>query len=109
MNTPSTERYTADSIRTSIAPKYEEYYAKLSIGQPVNWKCDQRTKDNFCLTQWMIDECNRIGVPNTDAHDLLRGFNRWARADDDLYEAAAHFMNSYLDGNIQRYQGMRRH
>lgn len=107
--TQAIERYTGDSIRASISDKYEEYFAKLAIGQPPNWKCDQRTKDNFCISQWMIDECNRIGCPPEDARDLLRGFNRWARADNDLYEAAAHFMNSYLDADIQRYQGMRRH
>ena len=103
------ERFTADTVRSAIAPHYERYYAKLAVGQSPTWTCDQRTKDNFCITQWMIDECNKIGCNQSDARDLLRGFNRRARADDDLYEVAAHFMNSYLDGDIQRYQGMRRH
>ncbi len=104
-----TDRYTAESVRVSIAPLYEEYFAKLAVGQASNWKCDQRTKDNFCLTQWMIDECNKLGCNQEDRSALLRGFNRWARADSDLYDVAAHFMNSYLDNDIQRYDGMRRH
>jgi hypothetical protein len=101
--------YTSESVRASLAPKWDSYYAKLAIGQPPTWKCDQRTKDNFCLTQWMIDECNRIGCSWEDAHNLLRGFNRHARADTDLYQTAADVMNTYLNGDIINYDGMRRH
>ena len=101
--------YTSESVRASLAPKWDEYYAKLAVGQPDNWKCDQRTKDNFCITQWMMEECAKIGCNSEDTRVLLRGFNRWARADSDLYEAAAHFMNSWLNNDIQRYDGMRRH
>ena len=107
--TDNSQRYTAESVRQSIEPMYETYFAKLALGQPPRWKCDQRTKDNFCLTQWMIDECNRIKCTPEDAHDLLRGFNRRARAEDDLYQVAANMMNSYLDNDIQRYEGLRRH
>lgn len=102
-------KYTAESVRTSIAPSYDEYFAKLAVGQSPRWKCDQRTKDNFCLSQWMIDECNRIGCSAEDAHDLLRTFNRRARAEEDQYQVAANAMNSYLDNDIQRYEGLRRH
>jgi len=57
----------------------------------------------------MIDECNRIGCSWEDAHNLLRGFNRHARADTDLYQTAADVMNTYLNGDIINYDGMRRH
>jgi len=101
--------YTADSVRTSLAPMWDTYYAKLAVGQPPTWKCDQRTKDNFCLTQWMIDECSRIGCSWNDTHNLLRGFNRHARADTDLYQTAADVMNTYVNGDVVNYDGMRRH
>lgn len=101
--------YTAESVRQSLTPKWEVYYAKLAVGQPPNWKCDQRTKENFCLTQWMIDECNKLGCSPDEAHNLLRGFNRHARADNDLYQTAADVMNTYLNGDMVNYDGMRRH
>jgi hypothetical protein len=101
--------YTADSVRTSLAPKWDGYYAKLAVGQPPNWKCDQRTKENFCLTQWMIDECNSLGCSFDESHNLLRGFNRHARADTDLYQTAADVMNTYLNNDMVNYDGMRRH
>jgi hypothetical protein len=103
------DQYTAESVRASIAPKWDVYYAKLAIGQPTNWKCDDRTKENFCLTQWITDECSKIGCNEVDMRDLLRRFNRHARADNDLYQTAADVMNSYLNQDIIRYEGLRRH
>ncbi len=101
--------YTAEGVRQSLAPKWDTYYAKLAVGQPPNWKCDETTKQNFCLTQWMIDECNSLGCSWDDAHNLLRGFNRHARASHDLYQTAADVMNTYVNGDIVNYDGMRRH
>jgi hypothetical protein len=101
--------YTADSVRTSLLPKWDEYYAKLAVGQAPNWKCDETTKQNFCLTQWMIDECARLGCSWDDTHNLLRGFNRHARSSHDLYQTMADVMNTYVNGDMVNYDGMRRH
>ena len=103
------ELYTADSIRRSLAPKWDEYYAKLAVGQPANWKCDETTKQNFCLTQWMIDECAKLLCSWDDTHNLLRGFNRQARSSHDLYQTAAEVMNNYVNGEVINYDGLRRH
>jgi hypothetical protein len=101
--------YTAESVRQSLAPKWDTYYAKLAVGQPPNWKCDETTKQNFCLSQWMIDECNSLGCSQDVAHNLLRGFNRNARSSYDLYQTMADVMNTYVNGDIVNYDGMRRH
>ena len=103
------ELYTAEGIRQSLAPKWDTYYAKLAVGQPPNWKCDEVTKQNFCLTQWIIDECNTLGCSFEDSHNLLRSFNRWARSSHDLYRTAADVMNTYVNGAVINYDGMRRH
>lgn len=99
------ELYTTESVRQSLAPKWDEYYAKLAIGQPPNWKCDQRTKENFCLSQWLMDELIAQGCPQEDRIFVQNFFNRKARAETDLYELAARAMNTFVEGNIERYRG----
>jgi hypothetical protein len=107
---PSTEpfRYTADNIRAKLAPYYHLYYEKLAVGRAPNWNCDQATKDNFVLSNWMIDELRGLNAEETDRHDTQHFFNRKARAEEDLYEVAAKAMNNYLDGNIERYRRIER-
>lgn len=99
------ELYTADGVRESLVPKWDTYYAKLAIGQPPTWKCDQRTKENFCLSQWLMDELIAQGCPQEDRIFVQNFFNRKARAENDLYELAARAMNTFVEGNIERYRG----
>lgn len=99
------ELYTADGVRQSLAPKWDTYYAKLAVGQPPTWKCDQRTKENFCLSQWLMDELIAQGCPQEDRIFVQNFFNRKARAENDLYELAARAMNTFVEGNIERYRG----
>lgn len=106
---PVPARYTGESVREAIAPNYEAYYSKLSIGQPPNWKCDQRTKDNFCISQWMIEELTKLGCNQDIKSNTIRMFNRRARHEDDLWQSAANAMNAYLDGEVIDFQGLRRH
>lgn len=110
-------RYTADSIRAKLAPHYDIYYQKLSVGQPANWKCDQQVKDNFVLSNWMIDELRGLSAvaewhgletDDVDRIDTQHFFNRKARAEEDLYEVAARAMNNYLDKKIERYRRIER-
>ena len=98
-------KYTAETIRTSLdGEKYKTYFAKLTVGQSPRWKCDKKTADNFCLSQWLMEELIKIGSSDFDRIDVQNYFNRKARAEDDLYELAAKAMNSYLDGNIERFR-----
>src|SRR5512135_453577 len=99
--------YTAESIRESLAPKWDVYFAKLAIGQPTNWKCDTRTAENFCLSQWLMDELMEAKCPDEDRRDVQDFFNRKARAENDLYEVAARAMNSFVEGKIERYRRRR--
>lgn len=96
--------YTADIVRISLEPKYETYFAKLATGQPPNWSCDQRTKDLFCLSQWLMDELALLQCPDADRRDAQSFFNRKARAEEDLYALAAKAINDYLEGKIERYR-----
>lgn len=99
------EGYTADIVRMAIANEYERYYAKLAIGQAPTWKCDQRTKDLFCLSQWLMDELMARQCPQEDRIFVQNFFNRKARAEGDLYALAAVAMNSFLENKIDRYRG----
>lgn len=101
------EMYTAEKVRESLAPKWDTYFAKLAVGQAPNWKCDTRTAENFCLTQWLMDELISINAPDEDRRDVQDFFNRKARAEDDLYELAARGMNSFLEGKIERFRRRR--
>jgi hypothetical protein len=94
--------YTADSVRESIKPDYDTYYAKLALGQNATWKCDQRTKDIFCLHQWIMNELMKLECPDEDRRFIQNYFNRKSRAEDDLYEVAARAMNTFLNGTIER-------
>ena len=99
------EGYTADIVRMGIANSYESYYAKLATGQSPTWKCDQRTKDLFCLSNWLMDELMARKCPDEDRRFIQNFFNRKARSANDLYELAAAAMNSYLNDTIERYRG----
>lgn len=103
---PTTKRalYTAQNVRESLKPKWETYYAKLATGQSSNWKCDQRTAELFCLSQWLMDELTASKSSDEDRVDTQDFFNRKARAEDDLYEVAARAMNNCLDGKIDRFR-----
>jgi hypothetical protein len=101
-------RYTRERVRCSLEGKYDEYLLKLTANRPANWKCDQQTKDNFCLSQWLIDELTSLNAEQTDRIDTQGFFNRKARAENDLYEVAALAMNNFLDGKIERYRRIER-
>ena len=103
--TKMTTTYTADSVKISLAPKYEGYYAKLAIGQSPTWKCDQRTIDLFCLSLWVSDELTILNCPDEDRRFVLNFYNRKARAENDLFSLAATAINSFLQGKIERYRG----
>lgn len=99
--------YTAESVRQSIAPKWDAYFAKLAFNQPPTWKCDQRAAELFCIAQWLMDELMESKCPDEDRRDVQDFFNRKARAENDLYELAARAMNSFVEGNIERYRRRR--
>lgn len=101
---PLKKAYTSESVRASLEPKYQTYYAKLATGQSSRWTCDQRTKDLFCLSQWLMDELLSIECAEEDRIDTQSFFNRKARAEEDLFELAAKAMNNCLDKNIERYR-----
>lgn len=103
------EQYTPDAVRKSLNPKWDTYYAKLAIGQSPTWKCDQRTAELFCLSQWLIDELMVLNCPQEDRLDVQNFFNRKSRAEDDLYEVAARSVNSFLNGKIERFRKFQRH
>lgn len=97
--------YTADSVKALLAPKYESYYAKLSLGQSPTWKCDKRSSDVFCLQQWIMEELILLKCPDEDRYFIQNFFNRKIRAEDDLYALAAKAINSFLTNTIERYRG----
>ncbi len=97
--------YTAESVRASLTPKWDAYFAKLAVGQSPNWKCDQRTAELFCLSQWLMDELLSLKCPDLDRRDVRSYFNRKSRAENDLYEVAARAMNTFVEGKIERYRG----
>ena len=100
-----TNLYTTDSVRTSLAAKYDTYFAQLSVGQSSTWKCDQRTADLYCLGQWLIDELTLLGCPDEDRRKQQWHFNRKCRAEDDIFAVAAKSVNDFLEGNIDKYKG----
>jgi hypothetical protein len=56
----------------------------LAIGQPPNWKCDKRTAELFCLSQWLMDMLILAKCPDEDRRDVQAFFNRKTRAEEDL-------------------------
>ncbi len=115
MNNDFHEIYTAESVlqylessssMTAGSPTfYEKYYAKLTIGQPPTWKCDQRTKELFCLYAWLMDELTMLQCSDEDRRAMQWYFNRKSRAEDDLFALTAKVMNNFLAGNIDKYRG----
>jgi hypothetical protein len=97
--------YTAESVRQSLQPKWDTYYAALAVGQSPTWICDQRTKELWCLARWLMDELKALGCPEEDSKAQQRFFNRKSRATDELYGLAAITINGFLTGNIDKYKG----
>ena len=97
--------YTAEIVQASLAIKVDTYFARLSVSQPPTWKCDQRTKELFCIYAWLMDELTLLKGSNKDRRAMQWYFNRKSRAEDDLFALAAKVMNDYLAGNIDCYHG----
>lgn len=97
--------YTADSVRSSLQPKWDMYFAKLALGQAPNWKCDERTAELWCISHWLMDELMTLKCPDEDRKQQQRLFNRKARAENDLYALAALAVNGFVTGNIDQYRG----
>ena len=100
-----TSPYTSQSVSDSLALKLDIYFARLSIGQPETWKCDQRTKDLFCLYAWIMDELTSLSCSDEDRRAMQWYFNRKSRAEDDLFALTAKVMNKFLAGDIDKYRG----
>jgi hypothetical protein len=98
-------RYTADNISQALLPKYNGYYQKLAVGQAPTWKCDQRTADLFCLSQWLMEELQRLGASDYDRIQQQWQFNRQVRAREGLMELAAKILNDFLDDEVDLYRG----
>ena len=97
--------YTTETVQASLAIKVDTYFARLSVGQPPTWKCDQRTKDLFCLYAWLMDELESLKCSDVDRRAMQWYFNRKARAEDDLFALAAKVMNKFVSGDIDKYRG----
>lgn len=97
--------FTAEMVRESLIYKQPKYYAKLAVGQPSTWVPDERTKELFYLSQWVMDILILKNCPHDARISQQRFFNRKARATEDLYELAAITVNNFLTGNIDQYKG----
>lgn len=104
--------YTSDTIRKCLEFKKQKYLDKLYAERSPTWNCDQRTKDLFCLSQWLMEEIDYyfninsiFAAPsNEDRSDTLDFFNRKSRAEEDLFELAALAMNNLLQNKIERFR-----
>lgn len=99
------ELYTADSVRESLKPKWDGYFAKLAVGQSPTWKCNERAAELWCLSQWIMEELTILGASDEDRIKQQRFFNRKCRALDDLFDLAAVTINMFLTGNVDPYTG----
>lgn len=97
--------YTSDSVKEYVVSKWDDYYAKLAVGQSPTWKCDERTALLFCISQWLMEEMTNLGVKDEDRRKQLWFFNRKARAENDLYALATLTINMALSGDIDQYKG----
>ena len=97
--------YTTETVQASLAIKVDTYFARLSVGQPPTWKCDQRTKELFCIYAWLMDELEKLKCSDVDRRAMQWYFNRKARAEDDLFALAAKVMNKFVSGDIDKYRG----
>ena len=97
--------YTAETVQASLAIKVDTYFARLSVGQPPTWKCDQRTKELFCIYAWLMDELTLLQCAEDDRRAMQWYFNRKSRAEDDLFALAAKVMNKFISGDIDKYRG----
>ena len=99
-------RYTADIIRLAVDSNIDTLFASYSVGRPVNWTVDVRTKDLVCLAVWLQNELAAIGLSDADRRTQQLKFNRESRSDLDLFECAANIMNEALDGNVEQNRKM---
>ena len=99
-------RYTADIIRLAVDLNIDTLFASYSVGRPVNWTVDVRTKDLVCLAVWLQKELAAIGLSDVDRRTQQLKFNRESRSDLDLFECAANIMNEALDGNVEQNRKM---
>ncbi len=95
---------TADMVRAEIEPHRERYIAKLAAGQPERWSPDQRTKDCWCLVQWLDERfAADQNCPNEIRIRLGSYFNRKSRAADDLFDLAAKTIGHYEAGTVEPF------
>jgi hypothetical protein len=112
------DQYTAKSVKEDLdwelptevgTPPHQTWYkiwaAELKVGKSDNWSCDQRTKDLYVLSQYVMAELKGLDCPDEDRRFVQNFFNRKARAEDDLYALAAVAINSFLNNTIERYRG----
>ena len=67
------------------------YEAKLYLGQPETWACDQRTKDLWCLSHLIDDRYSNLD--DNRRRDLGWAFNRMVRSAEDPFEVAVIILN----------------
>lgn len=96
--------YTAQSIRDYLEPNRNKYFASLAVGRPEGWSTDQRTKDLWCISQWMMEELIKLKCDDVNRRQVQWFFNREARATEDLFALAAVAMNSFLHGTIDTWK-----
>lgn len=97
--------YTEENIRNFISPSVERYLLSLSVGRPDGWTTDQRSKDMWCLGQWIREELILLDANDDDRRRMEWSFNRNIRAEEDLFTIAANVMNNFINGKIDMYAG----
>lgn len=97
-------QYSAESVRTIIEENRIRLFESYAVGRPPNWNVDQRTKDIVCISVWLMEELQRIGVDDLGRITQQGVFNRHSRSDLDIFELAAQVMNDAAVDNIDRYR-----
>ena len=77
----------AQTIRLLVDSVRDIYEAKLRLGQPDTWQCDQRTRDLWCLSHLIDDRFSNLDGDRR--RDLGWAFNRMVRSAEDPFEVAA--------------------
>lgn len=97
--------FTAESVKTALIQKWDAYYTKLSTGQSPTWKCDHRTVELWCLSQYLNEKLMMLSATDEDRRAQLLYWNQKSRAENDLYALAALTLNNFCENKINRFVG----
>jgi hypothetical protein len=96
------KRWTPELVKLAVEKDRERLFHPYTVGRPLGWSTDLRTRDLIAIGNFISEEVVRLGANEDDRRTQQQFYNRWSRSEDNLWDLAARTLNAVIAGEVEQ-------